>query len=210
MDSRSTYLATATIALELLRDPAVATSWDRPSALSEWRVSGLAGHLARAVTTVEQYLVDEAPAGQRVTAGGYYALVIDTEDLSSDLHRTIRQRGDEMADEGHTALADRVSSSLHRLRERLPTQPLQRTVTVFAGTAMELDQYLATRLVELVVHCDDLALSVGIATPELPADAYRLVTEALIDTARQRHGDLAVVRALARRERDGIEALRVF
>ncbi len=37
-----------------------------------------------------------------------------------------------------------------------------------------------------------------------------LAIEALVDVARVRHGDLAVLRALTRRERDSSEALRVL
>ncbi|MFA5884848.1 MAG: hypothetical protein WDA60_13420 [Acidimicrobiia bacterium] len=42
------------------------------------------------------------------------------------------------------------------------------------------------------------------------AEAATLVIHCLVDTARRRHGDLAVVRALTRRERDVHDALRVF
>jgi hypothetical protein len=136
--------------------------------------------------------------------------VIQTNDLDSDLHRTIRKRGDDMASEGFTRLYQRVSSVAERLRERLPSEALDRLVSVLDGVALSLDDYLATRIVELVVHSDDLAVSCGLATPEFPAKALRLATDALVDTARQRHGDLALILALARRERDAIHALRVF
>jgi hypothetical protein len=74
---------------------------------------------------------------------------------------------------------------------------------------MRLDDYLETRLVELVVHDDDLATSVDVPT-ELPGEALELAIDHLVAVARFRHGDLAVVRALARRERDISEALRVI
>lgn len=43
---RQNYLATAAAAADLLAHPAVAQSWDKPSALAGYAVSGLAGHLA--------------------------------------------------------------------------------------------------------------------------------------------------------------------
>jgi hypothetical protein len=64
--------------------------------------------------------------------------------------------------------------------------------------------------VELVVHIDDLAVSVGRPTPDLPATATACTIGCLLEIARTRHGDLAVVRALSRRERDPISALRVL
>lgn len=211
MDVRSTYSAAVDIAADLLGDPAVEASWDEPSALAGWQVSGLSGHLARAVTTVEQYLDgDPVPQGELLTPGGYYAAAIHTSELESDLHRTIRERGDEMASGGRANLRERVVSTATRLRDRLPSEPEDRQVAVLDGMVLRLDDYLATRVVELVVHSDDLALSAGAPTPEFPADAYRIATDALIDTARQRYGDVAVIRALARRERDHVHALRVF
>jgi len=48
---RAAYLEAAGSAVALLSDPAVAAAWDRPSALAQLAVSGLAGHLARQVLT---------------------------------------------------------------------------------------------------------------------------------------------------------------
>ncbi len=49
---RSAYAEAAAAAVTLLTEPAVAAAWDQPSALPHWRVGGLAGHLARQVTSV--------------------------------------------------------------------------------------------------------------------------------------------------------------
>ncbi len=66
---------------------------------------------------------------------------------------------------------------------------------------MTLDRYLDTRLVELAVHVDDLAVSLGVATPELDDAATRRAVAVCAELARQRHGAVAVLRALARHER---------
>jgi hypothetical protein len=60
------------------------------------------------------------------------------------------------------------------------------------------------------VHIDDLAVSVEVDTPQLPTAALDHAIDALVSTARHRHGDLSVLRALSRRERDELNALRVF
>jgi uncharacterized protein (TIGR03083 family) len=208
---RLTYLKAADTAIGLVSDPKIEESWDLSSALREWRVGGLAGHLARAVSTVEQYLdADPAPAGEQIGPGAYYARVIDTNDIESELHRAIRKRGDEMAVRGCSGLVTLMQETVDRLRRRLDSEPGDRSVAVLQGMVLSLDDYLRTRLVEIVVHSDDLAVSLGVTPPVFSPRTYRIVTDVLIDTARERYGDLAIVRALARRERDGVEALRVF
>ncbi|MDX6311045.1 MAG: hypothetical protein QOF44_509 [Streptomyces sp.] len=58
-----------------------------------------------------------------------------------------------------------------------------------------------TRMMELAVHMDDLAVSVRIAAPDLPAAAFDPVLVLLARLAARRHGQAALVRALARVER---------
>ncbi|MDQ0911533.1 hypothetical protein QFZ22_007518 [Streptomyces canus] len=60
----SAFLDTAGVASVLLRSPVLAERWERPSALDRFRVSGLAGHLARAVLNVERWLAEPVPAGR--------------------------------------------------------------------------------------------------------------------------------------------------
>jgi hypothetical protein len=66
---------------------------------------------------------------------------------------------------------------------------------------LAVDDLLLTRVMELVVHADDLAVSLGIPTPAMPAEATDATIRLLARVAAWRHGPLAVVRALARRER---------
>jgi hypothetical protein len=44
----------------------------------------------------------------------------------------------------------------------------------------------------------------------MPARAFDLALRTLVDVARARHGDPAVLIAMARRERDDVDALRAF
>jgi len=66
---------------------------------------------------------------------------------------------------------------------------------------LSLDDFLTSRLLELLIHVDDLALSIGVTPPAMPASAIDLVLELLMGLAVQRHGTTAVLRALSRRER---------
>ncbi|MHB1445953.1 MAG: hypothetical protein ACYCTI_01250 [Acidimicrobiales bacterium] len=61
-----------------------------------------------------------------------------------------------------------------------------------------------------MTHADDLAASLGQQPPALPGRLVGAVTALLVDVARVRHGEMGVLRALARRERDVVQALRVI
>ena len=190
--------------------------FEGPSALAEFSVRGLAGHLRRAMTMVEAYLDQPALAGdgaadvETVSAAAYFASVLPAdEDLDSDFHRAIRQRGIETAPDRPDDFSLVWAESAGNLITRLEQEPADRLVQVFGGVVLTLDEYLATRLVELVVH-DDLAVSLDVAPALLSPDVTGLVITTLVEVARLRHGDSAVVRALCRRERDSADALRVI
>jgi hypothetical protein len=74
---------------------------------------------------------------------------------------------------------------------------------------LRLDDFLVTRMMEIAVHSDDLAVSTGVPTPELPAEVLEPVLALLTGLAVRRHGQPAVLRALSRAERapDRINAL---
>ena len=67
--------------------------------------------------------------------------------------------------------------------------------------ALSLGDFLVTRMLGLAVHQDDLAVSVGLATPDLPDSAFDPVLVLLARLAVRRHGQAALLRALARAER---------
>lgn len=208
--TRETFLETGRVAAALLAAPEVRRAWDSPSALPELTVRGLAGHLLRATGSVVAYLDRPEPEGEPIGAAEYYAAAVEESDVHSDVHRAIRQRGEEEAAGGHAAVARKSYEVLDLLERRLAAEPPERKVRAYKDLVLEIDDYLVTRLIELVVHVDDLAVSAGVAVPGLPPEATRLAIAALVETARVRHGDLPVLRALSRRERDEVEALRVL
>lgn len=199
---RELFLEVAGSAAALLRDPAVAASWDADSALAHFRVSGLAGHLGWQITIVP-VLLDESPPDRKpcslfehyTTQAEWIGAPLDT-----DLNRIIRQIGDDMAADGPVALADRVDSAIRDLPGRLATEPPGRLVSL-ASMVLTLDDFLATRILEIAVHSDDLAVSVDVPTPALPAPATDAVLALLTRLAAHRHGPTAVLRAFSRAER---------
>jgi hypothetical protein len=69
------------------------------------------------------------------------------------------------------------------------------------GWALRATDLLTTRMMEMVVHGDDLAASLGVETPEFPAEVAERVLGLLSRVAVRRHGQAAVVRALSRPQR---------
>ncbi|MEU6206018.1 maleylpyruvate isomerase N-terminal domain-containing protein [Micromonospora musae] len=200
---RTAYLTAARSAVRLLGDPAVAERWDQPSALAEFGVAGLAGHLASQVFQVEAVLAEPVPAGDPIglldhyARGSWIGATVD-----DDVNVGIRRVGEEIAQEGPQALAARTAEAVQRLTEALTREPTGRVVHLARGPwSLTLDDFLTTRLMEIAVHSDDLAVSVGVATAELPVDVFEPVLSLLARLAVRRHGQSAVLRALARAER---------
>lgn len=197
------YLAMADVGAALLRAPEVAARWTEPSALPEFRVSGLAGHLGAAtVFRVAEWLDNPVPdSAEPVDAVGFFALAM-TPGMSPDdpVSRRIREGSEAVAADGPSALADRVDATLAVLRTRFAQLSPDHLVRAFTGV-MRLDQCVLTRMIELAVHADDLAVSIGVATPEFPAYGTDLVITTLARLATAHHGVLPVLRALSRRER---------
>jgi hypothetical protein len=212
VDVRGAYLRALDLARDVVAAPEVAAAWDAASVLPKLTVRGLAGHLARSGTLVEQYLDAGFPDATRdvADAAEYYVVAAVTADLDDAVNTGIRQRGESVGTAGHAAVVELVEVARRQLDARLALEPVDARIAVTAGMVLPLDEYLVTRIVELIAHTDDLAVSVGMPTSEPDPAAATLAIHCLTTLARRRHGDLAVVRALTRRERDTIEALRAF
>ncbi|MGH8991732.1 MAG: maleylpyruvate isomerase N-terminal domain-containing protein, partial [Acidimicrobiia bacterium] len=125
-ESRALFLEAVAAVVPLLEAPGLAARWEGGSALAEFSVRGLAGHLLRATTSVEAYLDRPEPDASEpsISAGAYFAAAIysDIGDtpytgpaLDSDLHRAIRARGEQAAGTGPEALVRAWSEAAERL-----------------------------------------------------------------------------------------------
>ncbi len=186
--------------------------WEEPSALEEMTIGALASHACRAAFTTERYLAAPAPAGaSTVDAAGYFLGIPDlTGTIDSELHRSVRARADDEAAVGPEDLLARFDRSVEALTASLPSEKPERLLEVLGGVEIQLNDYLVTRLVEVVVHSDDLAASLDLAEPTFSDSVNDRVIHCLVEVAVRTHGRLAVVRALTRRERDAVAALRVL
>ncbi|MWV48383.1 hypothetical protein GRS96_03710 [Rathayibacter sp. VKM Ac-2803] len=139
--------------------------WAQPG-LGEWDVRGLAGHTARAILTVETYLLAEPPARRTIDdAPAYYRALAGTVADPTQVARRGVEAGVRLGD----APAEVVAQDLARATALLAAQPRDRLVAIGAH-ALELREYLRTRVLELVVHTLDLSRATGIPHG-LPAEA---------------------------------------
>jgi len=113
-----------------------------------------------------------------------------------------RSRSEEEARAGHDALCARTRQAVVDLEALIGSGSLQDVVAIpWQGWRLHRADFLLTRTVEIVVHSDDLARSVGIPTPILPRDTFGAVLRLLTDLAAERHGQAELISALSRRER---------
>lgn len=202
-ETRRAFLEAGASVVELVASPATGANWLRPSTLDGWPVATLCGHVARGVTSVPEYLDrGEPPEGAAtLDAAGYFVAAIEAISGEAKVPAGIRSRAEEAAAGGQFGIVDLMERCLDRLVETLAIAPAGRAVSVFGGIAMVLDDYLVTRMVELRVHADDLAASIGVEAPPMPVRVDDLVSHTLVDVARRRHGETAVLHVLARSER---------
>ena len=204
--TRTAYLEAATVAAELVALPEVAVQWEDPGSSRGMTVGAIAAHLVGSgIEMLVSCLEEEEPPGTRTLLPSRY-FSGQTLDLDHEGHEDVRERAHAGSLRGATSLASDAAAAVSGLGVSLPELAESRRILVLGKFDMTLDGFLITRLVELLAHADDLAASISIPTPEMPLAAYDLVIPCLTDVARRRHGDLAVLRALARGERsiDGV------
>lgn len=197
------YLAAASQAASLLGTPEVDAAWERPSALAKMTVGSLAGHLAYQIFSVSSALEEPESQQAPIPLLEHYARAawIDAP-LDGDVNTGIRAKGEGIASEGVLSLAERARTALAEQQTNLAGRSGAQAVFMpQTGWTLRLDDFLVTRMLELAVHMDDLAVSVGVTTQDLPDAAFDPVLVLLARLAAGRHGQAALLRALTRTER---------
>ncbi len=188
--------------VELVASPAVAAAWDNESALPGMTVGGLTRHLVSQPECAVEFLSSPPPAhAQTVSLMDYFAGVDWlAAGVNEPENTSIRDDFNELAAPG-------ASDSLAILeRSRAELGPAiaaagPATYVPWQDRALQLDDFLVCRLLEIVVHADDLAVSVDLPTPRFDPEVLDPVLGLMAALAQRRHGQDAVVRALAREER---------
>ena len=211
-DIRAVCIVAAQVAVELIERREIAARWEELSVLDGLAIRASAVHLARSILQVLWLLEgDITNLVEPVSATTYYPRLADTTSRNSALNSGVEARIAETATLGAHQVAAEVGMARDQLIIRLPTEAVHRRVAVTRrpGEEIYLDEYLRTRVVELAVHSEDLALSLTV-TAMVPMAAISAAVAVLVAAARERHRDIAMLRALSRRERDVVMALRVL
>jgi hypothetical protein len=186
----------------VLASEPVRLAWADPSAVEMMTVGDICGHVFLIVRRVGKRLESaekvDRPALTAEAAEWTWLRVQTVADLELPEHSQVRMDGAHVAawgwEEVHRAYDARVHYVGDLLRRGLPA-----AIDV-SGRSLSFSSYLATRVVELIVHADDLACSVG-HTGAPPSRALALALDVLVEGSRSVHGDMAVLRALSRPER---------
>ncbi len=200
----------AACAADLVAHPEVAARWNEASALNGLTVGALAAHLIRATGAVVAYLdrtdPDLGPGDDELlTKYTYFHAALD-----APIHDKIKEVSAREAEVGPSELATKAADVADDLAQRLAGEPPDRLVKALGDRLLTLDDFCATRLIEILMHLDDLAVSIGEPTPAVDEHATGVVIDILTGIARHRHGDWAVIHALGRSERSTAEVYPVF
>jgi uncharacterized protein (TIGR03083 family) len=197
------FAATSSVA-ELIESPAVGDRWGERSCLEGFTVGGLVGHVVRSVQALVDLLERPLPEGARVVTPAEFFGVNKAKDpvLDDPFAKFIIKDGENRAECGQRAVVRTFRELVGQAEEvlgSLTPMTIIPTVRVPDGVT-SLGIYLTTRVVELVVHGDDLASSVGIDW-QPPFAAGALAIGILVQIATEQHGAVEVLRVLARSER---------
>jgi uncharacterized protein (TIGR03083 family) len=146
--------------------------------LGDWDLRALVGHTARSLVTVETYLAEPAAEVEVPTAAAYYLAIARAGGANtSDITERGRAAGAALGDDP----AGHVRNLRDRVAELLTAYADDHALVTIAG-GMRLDEYLRTRVFELVVHGLDIAAATGV-DPDFDdaplLDAARLAAEVI-------------------------------
>jgi hypothetical protein len=200
----SAVLHAAELVHRLVARPEVAAAWTRESSCAGLNVGGLTRHLVEqslyVVRLVGPGAVPRADAGTNSLLEHYARSEWLHEDLDAESNRFVVVKSEGQATEGPQAAVDLQAGAVADLPNVLAQAPDQMYLP-WQDARMATDDFLVTRLMEMVVHSDDLATSVGVSSPEFGGAVLEPVLGLLTALAVVRHGQDAVVRALARPQR---------
>jgi hypothetical protein len=192
----------------------VVEAWGRPSTVARYTVGGVAAHAVHGVLWLEQVLKDAEPMGLRkVRIPEYLGLNRVEGENDEPFGASLRSAAEVFAETGAHIVAAALTVSRDELVTLLGAAHASRAVPVIRvpGAYAPLSEYLPTRILEAIVHGDDIACSVpGLKVPDPPHAAVTSCLEVCLELARSRVGDLGSLRAFTRVERATPDALRVF
>ena len=182
----------------------VADAWTQESSCAGMSVGGLTRHLGDQATNIVRLLRPDnqgPPDVETIAVLEHYARAAWLrEDLEGETNRGIRESADRQASTGHEVAVTTLAAARADLETVLADAP-PTTYIPWQGWALATDDFLVTRLMEMVVHADDLAVSVDVEPPRFEGGVLDPVLRLLTGIAVRRHGQDALVRTLSRPDR---------
>ncbi|MGA4728622.1 maleylpyruvate isomerase N-terminal domain-containing protein [Micromonospora taraxaci] len=198
----SAFPVAASIALDLIRRPEVSEQWSRPSVLPHLSIGGLACHLGRQAIRVAELLPTPSDLPVLESADNHYERAAWVSEGTPDEASVAASNDEADAARGPDDLHARSAAALEEAANLLARGAALDVVPIpWQGWALRRGDFLLTRLLEVVVHSDDLAVSIGVPTPEFPAEVFEPVRDLLVRLAVRRRGQSALISALSRSER---------
>ncbi len=187
----------------LVTAPSVAEAWTHESVLPGMTVGGLTRHLVSQLECAAEFLRIQPPPSHAPVVSltelydrtDWFTAPVDAAENTS-----IRDDFNAMAagEQPHSV------AILKQARADLPAAIAGAGPTTYVpwqDCSLSTDDFLVVRMMELVVHADDLAASVGQPPPDFDDDIGHPVLALLAVLSAQQHGPVRAVRALSRAER---------
>lgn len=163
--------------------------------LGDWTLAELLVHTSRAASTITTYA--EVPAERTLdSAAAYYVAVL----ADPSIHGSVAERAKEQAAGVDEPLLEYLERTFEEADLTLARTHSSAVLGTFAG-GITLEDYLPTRITELVVHAIDIADALDV-DPQVPASAMAVTLETLSQLASRRPEVVApaqIVRALTGR-----------
>jgi hypothetical protein len=196
-------LATARTVTGLALSGEVRERWGEESACAGMTVGALAHHTVRQVEMLVRLFPDALTDAKPISLLEHYrrAAWANTR-LDDEVNTAIRDTDNQRAAGGPAELSGHATGQLVGLATALASVEDDEAVLLdWQGWSLTAGDFAVTRLMEMLVHGDDLAASVDLETPEFPEEAARRVLSLLTEVAVDRHGQTALVRTLSRPQR---------
>jgi hypothetical protein len=202
--------------VDVIQSDQVEAAWAAPSALARMSTGAVAAHAVTSVLRLEQQLTQEDEPGdrRRVEIPEFYGPNrMDGPEDDDPLFVALRDGAEKLAAKGRSAVLKQCARSVAVLRELLPHCAAARAVSLLRvpDGQVTLSTYLRTRILEVMVHGDDIVASVPEwSGPEPPAAAVRVCLGVCLELAEARAGGMEALRSFTRAERAMPDALRVL
>ena len=209
------FIATGFDFLGLASRPEVAEQWFAPSALERMSVGAVAAHGLGNLDDVLDHCERPEPATPRLLGIVEYtrmARLDKREDLEMEGHHLIISGAERRAADGPGPVLEQAARTLEQLKWVLPAMDPKKRVYLQRLPPMAglMAMMVANRTNELIVHMDDVAVSVGLPTPPIRPEAGAMALTVLLSVARKMNTDLEIIRVMARAERAKPDAARAI